>query len=303
VSISPLSIAEDETDDTEVEIDEETFEETEIMNCSVGAEIRLLQLEKAIIKNIFLGNETISVLSELDYDTTLLEAILAELEFLLLDVQAADPNATDAVQVFVDLKSDAKDLTEEFRDSLSTMLDDGTLEELRERIRLMTCEQVQNLSKKIENRIRTYNRNQLHRLYGSIGLVSNSFLDRYEKGNISKEEVKSQIRNMLKNMTKEKRYQIFSELKTNGIRTRIQSMICVQNTTNNFTLRKQLRIQHRLQYLTNSQFPEDSQVRKEMQYRMENRLDDVDNNGSGSGNNGDSGNGSDNSKKYGGGVK
>ena len=303
-SMLPLAFA-DESGNTsnDIEIDAETQQQTEIMNCSVGAEIRLLQLEKAITKNIIKGNETVSVLKDLDYNTTELEAILAELEFLLWNVQEADPNATDAVQVFVDLKSDAKELTEEFRDTLKAMLDDETLEGLRERIRLMTCEQVQNLTKKIENRIRTYNKNQLHRLYGFLDDLNNSFLEGYETGNITKEQVKNQISKIVNNMTKEKRNQIFSELKMYRIRTRIKSTVCVENATHNFTVRKQLRIQHRLQYSKNAQSPEDSQVRSEMQHRMENRLNDMGSSGSGSGNNGNSGSGSGNGKQNGGGGK
>ncbi len=287
VSISPLALAEDEAGGTteEVEIDEETQEETEIMNCSVGAEIRLLQLEKAITKNIIKGNETISVLKELDYNTTALEAILAELELLLEEVQAADPNATDAVQVFVDLKSDAKELTKEFRDTLKAMLDDEALESLRERIRVEF--QNLNLSKKILNRIRSYNRNQLYRLYDFISYVNNSFLDEYENGNITKEQMKNQIGKIINDMTKEKRNQIFSELKESKIKARIHAMICVENATHNFTSRKELRIEYRLQYAKNSQSHTNSWVRAEMQQRMENRLNE---NNSGNGNGG-SGNG------------
>jgi hypothetical protein len=305
VSISPMALAEDEADDTtdEVEIDEETQEQTEIMNCSVGAEIRLLQLEKAITKNIIKGEEIVSVLKELEYNTTELEAILAELELLLEEVQAADPNATDAVQVFVDLKSDAKELTKEFRETLKDMLDDETLISLRERIRKMICEQAQNLTKKILNRIRAYNRNQLHRLYGFMGYFNNSFLAEYENGNITKEQVKNQINEMVNNMTKEKRNQIFSELKESKIKARIHAMVCVENATQNFTARKELRLEHRLQYAKNAQSHEDSQVRAEMQQRMENRLNDMDSgNGDGGTGNGSS-NGPGSGKQNGGGGK
>ena len=73
-------------------------------------------------------------------------------------------------------------------------------------------------------------------------------------------------------MTKEKRNGIFSEYKEYRIRKRIQSMVCVENATYNFTLRKEIRIEHRLQYSKNSNNPIDARVRAEMQKRMENRL-------------------------------
>lgn len=278
MSTASLALAEDEADDIteEVEIDEETQEETEIMTDSVGAEIRLLQLEKAITKNIIKGEEVISVLEGLGYNITELEAILAELELLLGEVQAADPNATDAVQVFVDLKSDAKELTTEFRDTLKAMLDDDEMDGLKERIHSRIQEQVQNLTEKIQNRIRTYNRNQLHRLYGFIGENAESFLAEYQNGTVTKEQVKSQINKMVNNMTREKRNEIFSEFKESKIQSKIKAMVCVENATQNFTARKELRLEHRLRYANNSQSPGDAQVRAEMQQRIENRLSAID---------------------------
>ena len=300
VSISPLSLSKDEANINEVEIDEVTQEETEIMNCSVGAEIRLLQLEKAITKNIIIGNETVFVLKELNYNTTELEAILAELAFVLWDVKAADPNSTEAVQVFIDLKSDAKELTEEFKNVLTTMLDDETLEFLREKIHLLTYEQVQNLSKKINNKIRTYNKNQIHILYSFISNIDNSLLDGYGNGNNTKEQVKSQISKIINNMTKENRNQFFLELSMYRIRTRIQSTSCIENATHNFTVRKQLRIQHRMQYLSDTQYPGDYQIREEMQHRMENRLNDTKGAGGSNNGNNDSGSGKGNQNGAGG---
>lgn len=300
MSISTIAFAEDGSDDEP--IDEVTKEETEIMTDSIGAEIRLLQLEKSITINILKGEQIVSILKNLDYNTTELEAILVEMEFLLEEVQAADPNATDAVQVFIDLKSDAKELTKEFRDSLEDMLDDETLNNLRERIREEY--QDQNLTKKIRNRIRFYNRNQLHRLYGFIGDVNYSFLDEYKNGNITKEQAINQICKMVNNMTKEKRDRIFLDFKEYRIRARIKSMVCVENASQNFTIRKEIRLEHRLQFAKNSQNPIDSRVRAEMQKRMENRLNDIINDGGdGYDKGGDNGSGSGDGKENGGGGK
>ena len=157
-SMVPLTLA-DEAEDTQQD-------EVKIMNDQIGAQIRLLQLEKAIAKNILKGEEVVSVLKESEYDTTELEAmaILAELELLKEEVQSADSNSTNATQIFVDLKSDAVELTKDFKEALKELLDEKTIEELRERIREMVCEQVQNLSQQIQNPIKQFNRNQLHKI-------------------------------------------------------------------------------------------------------------------------------------------
>ena len=107
-SIAPLAFADDAEDSADdVEIDVETQKQVEVMNNGIGAEIRLLQIEKSITINLFKGEEIVSNLTDLGFNTTELQAILVELELVKEEVIAADPNATDAVQIFVDLKHDA----------------------------------------------------------------------------------------------------------------------------------------------------------------------------------------------------
>jgi len=301
VSIAPLAFADEAEDPTsEVEIDDETQKQVEIMNDSVGSEIRLLQLEKSIAKNIIKGEEVVSILKGLEYNTTYLEAILAEFEFLKEEVIDVDPNSTDAVQIFVDLKHDAVNLTKDFRDALKELLDDDTIEQLRERTREMICEEAQNLSSKIQNKIKQYNRNQLHKLYQIMGENGTSFLNKYQNGTLTMEQVKQQIGKMVNQMTKEKRYGIFSQLKQNKIQKKIQAEICVQNATDGFQTRKESRLINRLQKSEN--MPDDP-INEEMQERIRNRLKGNDNSGTGgSGNNADNGSpGNGNNQQPGGG--
>ena len=262
----------DDTQDATVDIDAETQEEVEIIKDGIGASIRLLQLEKSILKNIIKGEEVVSFLKELEYNTTQLEAILAELELLIQEVQSADPNSTDAVQIFVDLKSDAIELTKEFREKIKELLDEATMEQLRLRIREMVSEQVQNLTKRIQSHIRTFNRNQLHRIYGLIGEFDNSTINEYQNGNLTKEQVKNQISKIVNNMTKEKKYQIFSELKEEKIRLRVQAIAHVDNVTANFQERKEIRLRNRIQ---NALKIVEGPLRAEIQNRITVRMNNL----------------------------
>ena len=207
----------EEPNGNESEIDDDTEEEIEIMNNTLGAEIRLLQLEKAITKNLLKGERAVAVLKAMEYNTTEVDAILEEMRLLLEEVQAANASANDSVQQFVDLKSDAKKLTTEFREAIKELLSDEKIRELKEQIREIVGEALQNYSKKIQNRIKQFNRNQIHRLYGIIGVTNESLADAYQDGNITMEEAKSQISKMVNMMTKEKKNHIFSELKKEKI--------------------------------------------------------------------------------------
>jgi len=272
---------------------EETYDEDiTIMEYQVGAQIRLLQLEKAITKNIIKGEMVVGVLNETGYNTTVLEAILAELEMLKEEVQSADPNSTDAVEIFVDLKSDAVELTKDFRDAIAALLDEQTKEELRERIREMVCEQVQNLSKNIQNHIRQFNRNQLYRLYSIIGLNDTSLSEEYRNGNVTVDQVRLQISKMVNQMTKEKMNQVFSELKESRIRDRIESQICMDNATAGFQERKEARLRNRLDQVQNMS---GNQLKHEMENRLMNRINSTISGGdNGQGNQGEHGNGGSN---------
>ena len=286
-SIAPLAFADEVENSTdEVEIDAETQKQVEIMNTSIGAQIRLLQLEKAITKNIIKGEEVVSFLADLEYNTTELEAILAEFELLKEEVIVADPNATDAVEIFVDLKHDAVNLTKDFRETLKELLDNETLEQIGERIRNMICEQVQNLTKKIQNKIKQLNRNQLHIIYQIIGENGESFLNKYQNGTLSMGQIRNNISKTVSQMTKERRYDIFYQLKQNKIKSQIQARICVENATENFQERQQNRLTNRIQKSENMS---DDPINEEMQERIRNRLSDNNSGTGGSTNNTDTG--------------
>jgi hypothetical protein len=285
VSISSLALADEADDYTDDDLDgetpdqvNETEDEVETMTDSLGTEIRLLQLEKAILKNILKGEMSIEVLKGLGYNTTNLESIIAEMRLLLEEVQAADPNSTDAVEVFVDLKHDAINLTKDFREEVKELLSDVKYLELRQQIREMVCERYQNcsnLSKKIQHRIRQFNRNQIHRLYGIIGNTSSSLEEEYQNGNCTLEQVRSNISKMVNQMIKEKKKGIFLKLKTEKGYKEKQAEECMSNATVNFSEREQTRLHNRLQK-TDDEF---------LRQRIQNRITNMNSNGHGPGSN------------------
>jgi hypothetical protein len=202
------------------------------MNNSLGAEIRLLQLEKAIVKNILKGEMAVEVLMGLEYNTTTLESILSQLKDLLGEVIAVNTSSNDSVQIFVELKSEAKNLTSQFRESLKELLDADKLKEIRERIKEIANGELENYSKMIRNKIKQFNRNQLYKLYGIIGEHNNSFVNDYLNGNVSFAEMKLQISKTINQMNRERKYEIFSEIKKENIKKKINAQDFVNNMKN-----------------------------------------------------------------------
>ena len=233
ISISSLVLAdeagEDSEDNNDQEVDNETQQGTEIMNNTYGAEIRLLQLEKAIFKNLLKGEMAVDVLKGLDFNTTTLEEILDEMHVLFEEVKVANTSSNESVQIFVELKSQAKNLTTQFRETIKDLVDDVNLSEIREKIRemVMNNEQFQNLSKNIQNRIKQFNCNQLYRMYGIIGEGNNSFVNDYLNGNVTLDQLRLHLCKIINGMSKEKRYNIFSELKEDNIKKKIHSQAVI----------------------------------------------------------------------------
>ena len=223
VSFSSLAMADEAGEDVQENIDSETEKEIEIMNNSLGAEIRLLQLEKALLKNILKGEMAVQVLIGLEYNTTELVSILDDMKLLLEEVREANTSSNESVKIFVALKNESKNLTTQFREIIKDLLDDETLREIRQRIREMVSEQVQNLSKHIRNRIRQFNFNQLYRLYGIVGEANSPFVNDYFNGNITLNETKLQLCKTINQMTRERRFQIFSEIKSENLKRQIHA--------------------------------------------------------------------------------
>jgi len=201
----------------------DTEREVGIMNNSLGARIRLLQLEKALLTNILKGVMTVQVLKGLNVTTTELEHILGNLSEVLENVRGADPAANDSVQVFVELKNESKNLTKQFRDTLRLLLDNETIAMIKEQLKNITSDELQNCSMRLRHWIRQFNMNQLYRLYGIIGEKNTSLINDYINGNISLDLVKLQLRKMVNQMTQEKRHMIFSEIKEDNIKKKIHT--------------------------------------------------------------------------------
>jgi hypothetical protein len=178
------------------------------------------------------GEMAVEVLKGLEYNTTTLALILSDMNNLLEEIKATNTSSNDSVQIYIEFKNVAKNLTTQFRETIKDLLDHEKLNEIRERIKNMLSEELENYSKIIRNKIKQFNSNQLYKLYGIIGDENNSFIDEYINGNVSLAEIKLQICKTINQMNKEKKYEIFSELKNENIKKKINAKASVDNFKN-----------------------------------------------------------------------
>jgi hypothetical protein len=260
-----LAIA-DEANDTD---NEETIEEIGIMQYPYGAEVRLLQLEKVLTRNIMIGEKIIELLIEYEIENTELEFILTDMELLLEEIQNTDPSSENSTKDFVDMKNESINLTKEFRTTLHDMLNEETIKLLKEEMKDLYKEEMKSLREQIRNMIRNFNRYRLHTFYELIGLVDENLLEQYEEGNVTIGEVKEQIREYLNSLTKEERRELFAELKMNNIRRLIHAKATFEDANEFAQERKEARWNNRLQRINEI---EDPHLRGQMNKRIRGRI-------------------------------
>ena len=264
-SIVTLAIA-DEVDDTQ---NGEIIEEIGIMQYPYGAEIRLLQLEKVLTRNIMIGEKIIEILIELEIENTELQLILTDMELLLEEIQTTDPSSENSTEDFVDMKNESINLTKEFRTTLHGLLDKETIELLKEEMKDFYKEEMKSLREQIRNMIRNFNRDRLNSIYEITELVDENLLEQYEDGDATIEEVKEQLREYFDNLTKEERRELFAELKMNNIRRLIHAKAAFKDASEFAHERKEERWNNRLIRINEI---EDPHLRSEMNKRIRGKM-------------------------------
>jgi len=194
---------EEEAEEVEEEaIDEETEEEVELISESnFGATVRLLQLEKAVTKSYLIGMGVISVLSEKGEDVAELESILAEIEVLKDEVSNLDPNSENAVDDFVNIKRDIKDLNREFRKIASPLLTANDKQSIRDSIK--DNDELASLNQEIRDALRELNANRVEKALDRMGVSDPELIEKIESGDATRAEVKDALKSGYQNLDPE----------------------------------------------------------------------------------------------------
>ncbi|MDI3473699.1 MAG: hypothetical protein PWR30_22 [Candidatus Woesearchaeota archaeon] len=189
----------DEDEDEIPNIPEEDLEEAKAFSYPLGAELRMLQLEKAIERNIASGELIIEEIIDknLTTETDALESILDELRSLLEEVKSYDFNlgkSQDEMALdFVELKAEARELTALFRETATNITGNMHLE-IKERVneRVRTLEESQ--KREIEELKNRYNQRVMEEIAVRAGIMDDTIADRIRQGNIDVEEYKETLK-------------------------------------------------------------------------------------------------------------
>ena len=193
----------DEMNDTIDDMNNRTLTEATAFATNNGSKVRLLQLQKAIEKNILWGDSIIADVKAKNAtaNTTEAETILAELEALNREVASITPKAGDAgAKEFVDLKNDAIDLTKEFRDEIRKLLKEQEIQGMKKKLGERYWNETRELDEKIEQARNNYNAEVLEDVLAAANMSDPVLVAKVKAGQATTKEIKDALKEAYKNL-------------------------------------------------------------------------------------------------------
>jgi hypothetical protein len=258
-------------DDT---IENETIDEVDAFHTTLGAEIRLLQLESTITRNIAWGEEIVAAIKEKNSsaDVSELESILAELAVLKNETSSITPAADEeAAQKFVDIKEEAIQLTQEFRKTVHSMLKISDVEGLRKRLHELKLNETKAKVERIHEMQREFNAQKVNEIFSAIGLTNPQLIEELSSGEADMKDIKSYLKNATSNMSAEEKKQAFFALKEQVSKRNIFLRAVADKVQYKRFDRLQDRLEDRLQKA------EDRNVSANVTKKLEKHMDQIEN--------------------------
>jgi hypothetical protein len=204
----------DETDDdsNETEVDDD---DVSAMKYNHGMEVRLLQLQKSIVKQLKSGN---LILEEIDnqnfsVDTTKLEGHVDDLTALNLEI--ANELAKDPVNVsterFVAFRHEATRITFEFKAELYSLLTPAQLnmikDGLKDKLKLKYSEELK-VEEKFKAKVREYNQEVALKMLEKFGEDNAELKEKILAGERNSKELRDLLKEDYKNLAEAKKNQL-----------------------------------------------------------------------------------------------
>jgi len=255
-------------------VDEETGQEIVAMQLGPGAKVRLLELERAVIRNILKGKKVVEFIQENDSnaDVADLGAVLAELESLKEEIALVQPqaNSDETVKQFVDLKNDAISLSKEFRDTARGMLEGMDKSGLAAKFKEIDWSELKALNDQIRQLIREYNAQRVERVFQNIEGKAPAFVQRIRAGEMSVKQVRAELVKAFKALRPVQKNKVFQHLKQLNAKRRVFRKAKTAVAGLNFLERRAKRLENRIQRI--KQNPTFKAIMSRIRDRMNRRL-------------------------------
>lgn len=212
--------------------------EVATMQTQLGAQVRMLQLQRSIQANIDAGNEVIASIQAMNatnitMNTTELEAMVAELQGLLDQIKAVDYNnmsTKDLVTEFVAFKKQAIQISQEFRTFARRLVSENEAARIREKIVAKEKASLGEISQQIQEAKKRYNAERLRAFMKDSGFDNETLVQGYINGQINLGQIMASVRASINALGPEKKKNLDQrekeiEAKRNVFKTEAQAKV------------------------------------------------------------------------------
>ncbi|MFH1234533.1 MAG: hypothetical protein V1493_02880 [Candidatus Diapherotrites archaeon] len=278
-TVTPTPEGETETDPETGDqiVDMETQNEIMAMDSGIGAQIRLLQLEKAVLKGTLEGEAIIGFIRGTypEKDVNALEETLAEMQSLKDEVRAeyetvkADGVGEGTVNAFVDLKNDARSLAKQFRDAVRDLLQGEDRNGLAEALKAIDKTEIEALNQEIAGLAKEFNAQRLEGFFAKIEESQAGLVAKVRSGEMTLAEAKAQIKGYLKGLGPAPKGKAFQWLKEANAKKRVFGQAKALEAKKQFLERRVNRLETRVEKIKND--PRFQNIADRVKDRIENR--------------------------------
>ena len=200
---------------------------------STGAELRLLQLERAITRAILQGERIINYAQEKDIKVDAMVDILAELNVLRHQVVEVDVTSETVVREFVALRQEANALTQRFREESRAIFNQNEVTEIRRRLQVEveTNAQLQDRRDAIRQRTCVYNAQQVSLALENMELENARLVANVESCNVSRDYAMLELRRLYSQLELRRREEVTQRVVESSARIRTREIAEVDAST------------------------------------------------------------------------
>lgn len=198
-----------------------------------GAEVRLLQLERAITRAILQGERIINYAQEQEFseaNIAVMVEVVADLRALRVQVQEVDPASETVVREFVALRQEANTLTQRFRRAAHELFSEDDVNYLRGTVRaeVDVAAEVRARDADIRQRLCAHNAQQVQVLLDRMGVERASLVAEVRACTTSKDEAMLELRRLYNALEERRRQAAQQEVAEYQARVRVQQIAEVE---------------------------------------------------------------------------
>ncbi len=224
--------------ETEEFIDAKTAQEIRAFNNTNGAEVRLMQLEKSITRNILTGEKVIDYLktNNPEFDTTNAENLLDELKALLEKVKAYEIEGKDKnilVADFVAMKKQAITITQEFKTETTLTIPVEERIRIRNEATQFDGNELAQIRERIRNKINEHNAEQIQSMLQKMNKNNNELAQQIRDGNITKTQIKAQVGKIYNQLNQQEKINAWTMVKEQANKRIISEKALIEQAKNN----------------------------------------------------------------------